>query len=79
VTFIAFLFFGFLPLIPYIFSFGSFTLSGAITGVAFVSIGYLKGIMNHKSILLSILQTVLLGSIAAAVAYYAGVFLEGIF
>lgn len=78
-TFIAFLFFGFLPLLPYIFSFGSFLLSGIITGIAFVSIGYLKGIMNQKSIILAILQTVLLGGIAAAVAYYAGVFLEGIF
>ncbi len=74
-TFIAFLLFGFLPLLPYIFSFGSFALSGAITAVAFVGIGYLKGLMNQKSLLLAIVQTVLLGGVAASVAYYAGVFL----
>lgn len=74
-TFFAFLFFGFLPLLPYIFSFGSFALSGIITGIAFVSIGYLKGIMNRKSLLAAIIQTVSLGGIAAGIAYYAGVFL----
>lgn len=74
-TFFAFLFFGFLPLLPYIFSFGGFAFSGVITGVAFVSIGYLKGVMNQKSLLAAIAQTVLLGGVAASIAYYAGVFL----
>ncbi len=77
-TFCAFIFFGFLPLFPYIFSFGSFTLSGIITGVAFICIGYLKSIMNHSSPPLAILQTVLLGGIAASVAYYAGLFLRSL-
>jgi len=78
-TFCAFILFGFLPLLPYIFSSGSFMISGIITGTAFIVIGCLKGLMNQKSLLLAIFQTVLLGGIAAAVAYYAGVFLEGMF
>ncbi|MEI6711218.1 MAG: VIT1/CCC1 transporter family protein [bacterium] len=69
-TFCAFVAFGLLPLLPYIFSFGNFISSGVITGVAFIVIGCLKGIMNHKSLLRAIAQTVLLGSIAAGIAYY---------
>jgi VIT1/CCC1 family predicted Fe2+/Mn2+ transporter len=74
-TFSAFIVFGFLPLLPYIFSFGNFLLSGIITGWAFLCIGYLKGVMNHSSLSLAIIQTALLGSVAASIAYYAGLFL----
>lgn len=76
-TFVAFLFFGLLPLLPYLLQFDKniFLLSCIITGVSFVAIGYLKGVMNQKSILRAIIQVVLLGSIAASVAYYAGLFL----
>jgi len=77
-TFVAFIIFGLLPLLPYIFSFGAFMLSGVITGIAFISIGYLKGVMNQKSLVLAIIQTVLLGGLAAGIAYYAGVFLSSL-
>lgn len=74
-TFISFLCFGLLPLYPYIFSSGSFSTSATITGISFIMIGYLKGVMNNTSLWKAIVQTVLLGGIAASVAYYAGVFL----
>lgn len=74
-TFISFFIFGFLPLLPYIFSFGSFGVSAGITGCAFIAIWYIKSIMNPGTLVSSIAQTVWLGSIAAAVAYYVGVFL----
>ncbi len=77
-TFVAFIFFWLLPLLPYVLSFGSFQISAMITGVAFVIIGLLKGTMNHRSLFVAIVQTVSLGGIAAGIAYYAGVFLGSI-
>jgi VIT1/CCC1 family predicted Fe2+/Mn2+ transporter len=76
-TFVAFIFFGLLPLLPYILQAHKniFLLSCIITGSSFVAIGYLKGVMNNRSILRAIIQVVILGGIAASVAYYAGVFL----
>lgn len=76
-TFVAFVFFGFLPLLPYILHAHKdiFLLSCVITGASFIFIWYLKGVMNNKSIPRAIIQVVILGGIAASVAYYAGVFL----
>lgn len=74
-TFAAFIFFWCLPLLPYIFSFWNFIFSSIITGVAFVVIGYLKGIMNRTSLLKAMSQTVLLWGIAAGIAYSTWVFL----
>lgn len=41
-TLLAFILVGFIPLIPYIFSIGTFQLSCFMTGVAFMGIGVLK-------------------------------------
>lgn len=74
-TFGAFITFGLLPLLPYIFSFWNFVFSSIITAIAFVVIGYLKGIMNQRSLINAIIQTVFLGGVAAGIAYYTWVFL----
>jgi len=77
-TLCAFILFGVLPLLPYLFNAPDFALSCEITGVSFLIIGYLKGVMNKKSILPAILQVLFLGGVAAGVAYYAGVFLRSL-
>ena len=53
-----------------------FTASAISTGLAFVGIGVLKARVNSRPILRSVLETLLLGAIAAVLAYTAGDLLE---
>ena len=53
-----------------------FTLSASATGLAFVAIGILKARVNSRPILRSVGETVLLGALAAVLAYAAGDVLE---
>ena len=85
-TFLSFLLIGFIPLVPFLFPgssqwFGvtSFQLTCVMTGVAFVIIGLVKSQVNQTSTLWAILETLALGAAAAAIAYYAGYFLESLF
>ncbi len=77
-TLIAFIIVGFIPLIPYVFDVGSFQLSCLMTGIAFVTIGLLKGYLSRASMIASGLQTLALGTIAALIAYGVGAWLAGI-
>lgn len=77
-TLIAFIVVGFIPLIPYVFALGSFQLSCLMTGFAFLSIGVVKGYLSHTSMLLSGLQTLGLGTVAAIIAYAVGAWLAGL-
>jgi len=82
ITFISFLFLGFIPLIVYVIDFVDklsidlLMWSSSLTMFSFALIGYLKGIVNQKNKLYSVLSTVLMGFIAALVAYYVGDVLE---
>jgi VIT1/CCC1 family predicted Fe2+/Mn2+ transporter len=48
-----------------------------LTLFTFGIIGYLKGVVNHKNKFSSTISTILMGIVAALVAYYVGDFLEG--
>jgi VIT1/CCC1 family predicted Fe2+/Mn2+ transporter len=77
-TFAAFVLAGFLPLLPFIVPFGIdhhhyFTASAILTATTFLLIGVAKGRVVHRSMLLSGLETLLVGILAAALAYVVGV------
>jgi len=78
-TFLSFMVAGFIPLAAYILAAitpidqsNLFLFSCIGTGVALLMVGYLKGIVTNGMKFKSIAQTLLLGGIAAALAYYVG-------
>ncbi len=84
-TFLAFCVLGSVPIAPYAYSFVSgneiqnkFVIACVCTGIAFGLIGYMKGIVNNTNKGRAILETLLLGGIAAGVAYFVGDWLEKI-
>jgi VIT1/CCC1 family predicted Fe2+/Mn2+ transporter len=50
-----------------------------LTGLAFFLVGWLKSSVNQTSVLRGISETVLLGLLAAVVAYFVGDVLEQFF
>jgi len=82
VTFIAFVLVGLVPLFIYVWDYfasysGSLFLASCVmTGFAFVIIGFLKTYVTRTSHLKGILETVLLGAVAAGVSYFVGDLLE---
>ncbi len=84
ITFISFIVLGFVPLLIYVLDYfkkldvNLLIWSSILTLVAFGIIGYLKGVVNHKNKFVSTLTTVLMGIVAALVAYYVGDFLESL-
>lgn len=82
VTFLSFLLVGFVPLFiyvwDYLFGFNGnvFWTACGLTFFAFVFIGLLKAVATQTSRWKGILETVLLGIIAAGVAYFVGDLLE---
>jgi VIT1/CCC1 family predicted Fe2+/Mn2+ transporter len=87
VTFLSFLFFGFIPLITYVLAYfdflekdtNLFLISSILTGAVFILIGYLKALANQISTLRSVFETLFLGGTAAALSYFVGNILEGAF
>ncbi|MBZ0248004.1 MAG: VIT1/CCC1 transporter family protein [Cyclobacteriaceae bacterium] len=80
VTFLSFIFIGLIPLGVYVFDFLSpiqnlFFWSSALTALGFILIGYLKSIVTQSGILRGISETLILGGLAAFVAYFIGDFL----
>ncbi len=82
VTFIAFVIFGFIPLIPFVFGVFPrqhlFLVSTGLSAAAFAILGVWKGLTLHRPALRSGLQTLLVGSIAATLAYGVGVLLHAL-
>ena len=73
VTFVAFLFAGTLPLIPYIvFEDGSFLLAIIFTGVALFVVGASRVIFTARNVFLSGLEMLFVGGVAAGIAYAVG-------
>lgn len=87
VTFLSFIIFGFIPLISYVISYfelipsntNLFLISSILTGIVFIIIGYLKALINQISTLRSVLETLFLGTAAAALSYWVGNVLESAF
>ncbi len=79
-TFAAFIITGIVPLVPFFFSAAQlqnvFSVSALATGITFFIIGLVKGHVVGHSKLLSGLETLLVGSAAAGLAYFVGVGLK---
>ena len=84
-TYLSFMLMGIIPLMTYTWDFFTpfpadlFLSSCLLTGVAFVLVGYLKSAVTETHPVRSILETVLLGTSAAALAYIVGDLLEKLF
>ena len=74
-TFISFAGFGLIPLMPYILAQGNgnlFTYSVLSTVVALILLGTLRWRVSKQGLTRSISETLILGGIAALVAYFVG-------
>lgn len=84
VTFLSFFIIGLIPLLIYVFDyfiripFDLFFISSLLTAIGFILIGWLKTFVTETSAWRGILETLLLGALAATLAYYAGNFLDRI-
>lgn len=82
VTYLAFILMGLIPLLLYVYDFISpfpgdlFTWTCIGTSVAFLGVGWLKTYVTETSTWKGIVETLILGVLAAGVAYYVGFFLE---
>lgn len=78
-TFSSFMLCGLVPLVPFIIgSASAFLWATVLTGCIFFAIGSIKSVWSTVSWWRSGAETLLVGSIAAALAYLAGVALKGI-
>lgn len=83
-TFISFVLIGIIPVLPYVGNavFGiwenTFTISCIFTFLAFFLIGFIRGKISNTRKWKTSLETLLIGSIAATVAYSVGAFLDKI-
>ena len=83
-TFISFLLVGLVPLIPYVTDLfykvetNLFLISSIATSLAFIFIGIIKTHITKSSKIKGILETLLLGIVAAIVAYFVGDLLESL-
>lgn len=78
-TFFAFIAFGVIPMIPYVFNLAhSFRLSAIMAGMAFFILGALRSLWSVDRAWKSGLETLFIGGLAASLAYVVGVFLKGI-
>jgi VIT1/CCC1 family predicted Fe2+/Mn2+ transporter len=84
VTYLSFLLIGLIPLLVYVIDFSSgpvanlFEISCALTAFGFLIIGYLKSFVTETSRIKGIAETLLLGALAAGLAYFIGDVLEKI-
>ena len=86
VTFFSFILVGAIPLLSYIFAGKDmsihtselFLYSSVLTGIALAIVGSLKSIVTERNVLAGIAETLLLGGLAAMLAYFVGDVLESI-
>jgi len=84
VTYLAFITVGLVPLVIYVWDYvmgfegNRFLVTFILTGLAFTIIGFFKTYVTETSRWKGILETLVLGAIAAAVSYFVGDILEGI-
>lgn len=84
-TFTSFVVVGSIPIIAFIgniffgmFEQNAFVVSGIMTALAFVMIGYVRGYITGEKPLVAALETLAVGTTAATVAYVVGAFVEKI-
>ena len=76
-TFAAFIIFGFIPLIPYLFLRGlanNFVLSCIATTIGLLILGFFRWKVTNQTLLRSVGEIMLLGGVSASVAYFVGTF-----
>jgi VIT1/CCC1 family predicted Fe2+/Mn2+ transporter len=83
-TMVAFVVAGMVPLAPLFLYLGSgakesFMLASALTAATFFMIGVVRGLVTERSVWLAGAETLMVGGLAAAVAYAVGALLEGTF
>lgn len=89
VTFISFVLIGCFPLAPSIYAYytmpadatlplSMFMASTALTLVGFTYIGYLRGKILKRNIWRTVMQSILICSISAVIAYYLGEYIAGL-
>lgn len=86
-TFVSFVILGFIPLFIYILDYfvpisqnlNLFLVSSILTTLVFMAIGFLKSYVTQTNHIRGILETLLLGGIAAILAYFVGDILEQLF
>jgi len=83
VTFLSFLVVGFVPLSPYLLDYfykipNLFFISSLLTACTFATIGLLKSSVTQSSRVKGVIETLILGILAAVLAYFVGNILERI-
>jgi VIT1/CCC1 family predicted Fe2+/Mn2+ transporter len=82
ITYLSFIVVGTIPMLTYIWDYTSgyegslFITSTILTAIGFIVIGFLKSYVTNTSRIKGVLETLLLGTLAAAVAYFVGDILE---
>ena len=85
VTFFSFLVIGFIPLISFVFASltksshflrSQFLYSIFLTALALMIIGWFKGVATEKNKVKSALQTLIIGGVAAVIAFFVGYFIK---
>lgn len=83
-TLISFILIGFIPLIIYVIDFiwgmeaNRFLYACILTSLGFIFVGAMKSYVTRTSLVKDVLSTLLLGALAAVVAFYVGDFIESI-
>ncbi len=84
-TFLAFTMVGFIPLFSYVLALfvpfidkNKFIYSSILTGLAFIAVGYVKGKIVEKGGFKSALETLVIGGIAAVIAFIVGYLLKSL-
>lgn len=80
-TFFSFIFFGGIPILPYIFQVRvewSFIVAIISTGISLILLGFLRSWVTRQRLFWGLVEIVWLGAMTAAVAYFVGVLLKGI-
>ena len=85
ITFLSFVSVGFVPLLPFIIAYAigmpssvQFGISIALTSLSFIVIGSIRGHIAGKPVVRSSLETLLIGGLAALIAFAVGYFLRGV-
>jgi VIT1/CCC1 family predicted Fe2+/Mn2+ transporter len=77
ITFFSFAIAGLLPLLPYVFNFGpEFTTSALVLAGSLFIIGCLRSLLSKNGILKGGIEMLLIGGIAASIAYSVGFLLQ---
>lgn len=74
-TFLSFIVFGIIPLLPYIITQANentFYISIGATAFALIALGFLRWKVTNEKLLASVIEVLTIGSVSAAVAYFVG-------